>query len=249
MHNRSAAPLVFVLCASMTLADNGAQPTKVKPAPKQVQPPAREPPEQPGKKHERQEITLKVRDPAPPISVSKWVKGDAVPDFQGGRVYVVEFWATWCPPSVKRIADLTSLQHQHKNLTVIGVASFEKLEQLKASKNDEDQKPAEGDPLLAHVEEFVNRQGTRMNYTVAYDSSGVMKATWFNAAGLKGFPAAFVVDGGGQVAWIGVLSGDKEKEFKEAVETACKTAPPMRKKDAKEKDDAPANMKDGRKKR
>ena len=57
---------------------------------------------------------LGVGDKAPPLSISDWVKGAPV-DFAkdiGKKIYVVEFWATWCPPckaSVPRLTDFQSL--------------------------------------------------------------------------------------------------------------------------------------------
>src|SRR5205809_672183 len=39
--------------------------------------------------------TLKVGDPAPPLKVTKWLQGAEVKQFEPGKVYVVEFWATW----------------------------------------------------------------------------------------------------------------------------------------------------------
>ena len=41
---------------------------------------------------------LNIGDAAPPLVVSKWVKGDHVESFEPGKMYVVEFWATWCGP-------------------------------------------------------------------------------------------------------------------------------------------------------
>ena len=39
--------------------------------------------------------TLKIGDPAPALSISKWVKGEAVDSFAKDSVYMIEFWATW----------------------------------------------------------------------------------------------------------------------------------------------------------
>ncbi len=37
---------------------------------------------------------LKVGDPAPPLAIGEWVKGEAT-TIEAGQVYLVEFWATW----------------------------------------------------------------------------------------------------------------------------------------------------------
>ena len=61
-----------------------------------------------------EEIRLQIGDAAPELKVEKWVKGDPVTTFEKGKVYVVEFWATWCPPCIKSIPHLTELQKQYK---------------------------------------------------------------------------------------------------------------------------------------
>ena len=40
--------------------------------------------------------SLGVGDSAPKLEVKEFVKGDAVKEFEKGKTYVVEFWATWC---------------------------------------------------------------------------------------------------------------------------------------------------------
>jgi thiol-disulfide isomerase/thioredoxin len=147
--------------------------------------------------------TLKPGDPAPKLSISKWVKGDAVPAFEKGKVYIVEFWATWCGPCIKGIPHLTELQARYAGrVDVIGVDVWE---------SD-----------LAKVEPFVTGLGERMAYTVAVDDvpaapadcenvslwsadNGKTSVAWMVASGWNkaGIPAAFVVDGKGRIAWIG----------------------------------------------
>src|SRR5262249_52706893 len=54
------------------------------------------------------------------------------------------------------------------------------------------------------VEPFVKKMGAQMSYRVALDSEdGKMAQLWMEAANQRGIPAAFVVDKGGAIAWIG----------------------------------------------
>ncbi len=121
---------------------------------------------------------------APALSVDEIIKGKPVEGLQEGTAYVVEFWATWCPPCVASIPHLTKLQKKHKNIVVMGVAGSER---------------AGKEPLEA----FVKKQGSKMAYTVAYDSDRSMSAAWMSAAGQNGIPCAFVVDTKGMISWIG----------------------------------------------
>jgi hypothetical protein len=38
---------------------------------------------------------LKVGDAAPAIAITEWVQGDTLPGLEKGKIYLVEFWATW----------------------------------------------------------------------------------------------------------------------------------------------------------
>ena len=135
---------------------------------------------------------LNIGDPAPPLAVSSFVKGEKVERFEPGRTYVVEFWATWCGPCRASIPHLTELAHKYKDQGVrfIGVDVWERDTKLVA-------------PFLAEM-------GDKMDYSVALDdipkggevSDGAMARTWMKAAEEDGIPTAFVVNDG-KIAWIG----------------------------------------------
>ena len=135
--------------------------------------------------------TLGVGDSAPKIEVKEFVKGDAVKEFEKGKTYVVEFWATWCGPCRVSIPHLTELQKKHKDIKFIGVSVWE---------NEPDK-----------VKPFVKEMGDKMDYAVAMDdvpkdakgADGKMAKNWMTAAEQNGIPSAFVVGGEGKIMWIG----------------------------------------------
>lgn len=125
----------------------------------------------------------KLGDPAVELTGLKWIKGDAV-TFQPGHVYVVEFWATWCPPCRASIPHLTKLQAQYKDkVTIIGVS-------------------VDNDPAQK-VKEFVDKKGETMEYTVAYEAEGKVRKAYSRAFSQQGIPHAFIVDRQGKITWVG----------------------------------------------
>lgn len=133
-------------------------------------------------------FALMVGDKAPSITVAEWIKGTAVKSFEPGRVYVVEFWATWCGPCIASMPHLSQLQKEYadKGFTVIGVSSVDK----------------KGNTLEA-ARAMVADKGDKMGYTVAWDTERKTSEAWMVAAGRRGIPCSFVVDKSGRVAFIG----------------------------------------------
>ncbi len=135
---------------------------------------------------------LNIGDPAPPITAGQWYKGQPIGKFESGKVYVVEFWATWCTPCKANIPHLTQLAKQYRGkVQVTGVSIWESTDPTEKS-------------YLKKVGKFVQSEGSKMDYTVAADvPEGTTAKSWMTAAGLQGIPASFIVGKDGKIAWIG----------------------------------------------
>ncbi|MBI4556734.1 MAG: TlpA family protein disulfide reductase [Candidatus Hydrogenedentes bacterium] len=146
--------------------------------------------------------TAPLGEPAKPLTVKEWVQGGPVnlSEGKGRNVYVLEFWATWCPPCRESIPHLSELHAQYKDrgLVIVGITD-EESEVVRA---------------------FVKKQGENLNYVIAIDDELRTASDYMGVFGLDSIPAAFVVDREGRVAWYGhPLDPDFEKKIVEALKT------------------------------
>ena len=152
--------------------------------------------------------TLNVGDKAPTKLPSGWIKGDRVSSLDPKKTYVIEFWATWCPPCVASIPHLAELQAKLKpdGVQVISIHVNTGVEAADA---------------------YVRKNTKQMEYTVAKDTNGAMGKAWMDAAGQNGIPCSFVV-AGGKIAYIGhpmSLEAEKIRGFIEEAKAAAPAAP------------------------
>lgn len=113
-------------------------------------------------------------------------------DFQG-RVVVVDFWATYCPPCVKQAPQLAELSRRYhdQGLEVIGLTSDEKSDQAK-------------------VEEFMQRVG--INYNIGYAGNWVSRSFLYGTedeTGAPPIPQLFILSRKGKV--VEHLIGDSPR--------------------------------------
>lgn len=132
---------------------------------------------------------LMLGDAAPPISIAAWVMGNPVESFSKDKVYVVEFWATWCGPCRTSMPHMSSLQEEYGDkVQFIGVTD-EDMQTV----NGFMEQPGNGDQKWSEI----------IKYAIALDKSGATSDAYMRAANQNGIPTAFVVGKTGRVEWIG----------------------------------------------
>jgi peroxiredoxin len=93
-----------------------------------------------------------------------------------GKVVLLNFWATWCPPCRKEIPDLSTLQTQYadQGLIVLGVT----------------------DEPIEKVAPFASR--LKMRYPVLLDPGRTVESA-YGVGGDQGIPKSFVYDREGRI--------------------------------------------------
>src|SRR5690606_12792913 len=142
--------------------------------------------------------SLSIGDRAPALNIELWVHDkdkrlQPATRFEENKVYVVEFWATWCRPCIAMMPHLAHLQSEYgyDKLRIIGV-TIEPKEVV--------------EPFLERrvpgMEEKTYGELTS-NYSLTADPDRSVYDDYMSASGVFVLPAAFVIGKSGFVEWIG----------------------------------------------
>ncbi|MEI6639865.1 MAG: TlpA family protein disulfide reductase [Chlorobium sp.] len=142
--------------------------------------------------------------PSAPVFSSVTLEGKPVSSSQlAGKVYIVNFFASWCPPCRAEIPDMVTLQTKYgrKGFTFIGVAVNETESSMRS---------------------FVKKY--KINYPVIMVDDKIIGA--FNTlvdGGVQAIPTSFVVSSSGKVTQV--FTGARSKEVLEQLILQALTKP------------------------
>lgn len=140
---------------------------------------------------------LGIGSKAPALDIEHWVQDGngffkPIREFEEGKVYVVEFWATWCGPCINSMPHLAELQNKYRGngVQIISVSdeSLDEVKDLLGKKNDDVGK------TFAEI---------TAAYSLTTDPDRSVYKDYMDAAKQQGIPTAFLVGKTGLVEWIG----------------------------------------------
>ncbi len=130
---------------------------------------------------DNQNTKIKIGDKAPNLtSIQRWIKGDPIPEFKKGQVYLVDITLIACPGCVKIIPHLKMVADKYRGkVDVVAVYVV-------------------GETKPEFLEKFVDRMG--LNYNIAMDlADNSTSDQW----GVKAYPSTFIIDKEGRIASFG----------------------------------------------
>ncbi len=143
---------------------------------------------------------LTIGSKAPTLDIEHWVSNGngrfaPVKEFEPNKVYIVEFWATWCGPCVASMPHLSETQQKlaKEGVTIISVS-------------DEDLETVNGfldRPYVGEEGQDSTYRALTSHYCLTTDPDRSTHEAYMEAAQQNGIPTAFIVGKSGLIEWIG----------------------------------------------
>jgi peroxiredoxin len=109
-----------------------------------------------------------------------------------GKVLLLNFWATWCPPCKKELPDLSQIAKDYsgKNFKMIGISVDENPQALQT---------------------FLTSNS--LSYTILHETSGLLEKYMSVTGGTDNvIPQSFIIDKNGKIVEV-IIGGKSKQEF------------------------------------
>jgi len=138
--------------------------------------------------------TLKIGDAAPAFKVKTWLRGEQVKQFEKGKVYVIDFWATWCGGCIASFPHISAIGEKYKDkVSFSSVSVYEAIDSSKV------------DPVTKVTQFLKTPRGQNLKLSVAVDDTdNSMWDAWIKPLRRAGLPTTYVIDQEGKIAWLDV---------------------------------------------
>lgn len=173
---------------------------------------------------------LSIGSKAPDLHIQHWISDgngqyESVTRFRPGKIYVLEFWATWCVPCIKTMPHLAALQQEYSDKIQVISVTRENLDTVDRFLNREFKSPSK---LHDELKEQLGKQFDRVSekeadastnaehgdtkptyrdltsvYCLTSDPDESTSNDYMVAAGQTGIPCAFLIGTTGKIEWIG----------------------------------------------
>jgi thiol-disulfide isomerase/thioredoxin len=132
--------------------------------------------------------------PAPGLALSGWLNGEVKPADMKGKIVVVDFWATWCPPCRAAVPHNNELQAKYgaKGVIVLGVCG--------SGRGEEKMEAVAKDLKLAYPTAHPTRATTEawhVEYWPTYgivDRKGILRALGVTPDAVEGIVEALLAE-------------------------------------------------------
>jgi thiol-disulfide isomerase/thioredoxin len=153
---------------------------------------------------------FKIGMTAPPIITEYWLNEPTRKvDLTDGRVYLIEFWATWCSPCLRKMPRLVELQKEigEDRLAIVAISSESREGVTGFLDREGTNEQTAGSQVLEHSKSI----------SIGVDRDSYTLRAYMVASGFRAIPTLFIVGKSGQVEWAG-SSEDCEAVLRQVLE-------------------------------